>query len=92
MVHTPSPSDPQKHSFITHAIQIKVLRELHGLANESFIIYHADELHERVQPLMDRLEALPNVKIKNLASWYNQVSHPHQPSSPVFIARLLSVL
>lgn len=54
--------------------QIHALRHLHGLANESFTVYHADELNyddHDTQEAVRRLESLPNVSIENLKDWYH---------------------
>ena len=54
--------------------QICALRHLHGLANESFTVYHADELNyddHDTREAIKRLGSLPNVRIENLKEWYH---------------------
>ncbi|KAM3571796.1 hypothetical protein VYU27_006166 [Nannochloropsis oceanica] len=53
-------------------IQISTLRTLYGMVNESFIIYHADELRETIGAKLWRkqLKAIPGVQIQSLETWY----------------------
>lgn len=53
--------------------QIQVLKRLHGMQDDAFTVYHADELHESDESIRDgisKLEALPNVRVQSLAGWY----------------------
>jgi hypothetical protein len=53
--------------------QIMALRELYGMGNETFLIYHADELTRKHDRAVRRLEALPHVHVRNLRPWHHRV-------------------
>lgn len=58
--------------------QIAALRQLYGMANESFTIFHAEELDvssAEVLGAIKRLEALPHVRVESLAQWYS-IAYP----------------
>lgn len=53
--------------------QIRALQYMYGMNNETFTVYHADELNlsdNTIRAAVQRLESLPNVRIESLRGWY----------------------
>lgn len=53
--------------------QIRCLQQVYEMENETFIVYHADELDPSdvvIDQFLKRLRSLPNVRVDNLMAWY----------------------
>jgi hypothetical protein len=64
-------------AFNTHSarmawMQIKVLQEIYGMTNETFLIYHADEFKPAHDRALRNLKSLPRVKVRSLKPWHSR--------------------
>jgi hypothetical protein len=57
------------------ATQIMMMRRRHSMENETFLIFHADELTEAT-PGISFVKNVPRVEVVSLAGWYNE-TFPH---------------